>query len=160
MPRRRSASRYHRGGKGIRLDNHRRSRLAIVTGCRNCDHVATLQWASNSETDSVQRKASNSRERSRPATCLAIRFWTVFERASGTTNRNSRKPRARRLSRIAFIRSAVCATAFLHFCNALRAIVQTRASMLLDLKHGALAASGDSRRHLLRYWLSESHSAG
>jgi hypothetical protein len=56
--------------------------------------------------------ASDSRDRSRPATCLATRLRTAFERASGTNRRNSRKPLTRRRSRMAFIRSAVCATVF------------------------------------------------
>ena len=38
------------------------------------------------------------------ATCLAIRRRTIGERASGTSNRSSRMPCARRRSRIALIR--------------------------------------------------------
>src|ERR1700677_294063 len=97
------------GRERVRLHNHRRSWLTIVAGCRDCHHVAALHWPSNSETASAHRIASDSPERSRPATCLATRLRTAFERASGTTKRNSRKPRARRRSRIAFIRSAVSA---------------------------------------------------
>ncbi len=102
------------GRECIRLHNHRRTRLTIVAACCNCHHIAALHRASNSETDSVHRIAANSSDRSKPATCLATRLRTAFERASGTTSRNSRKPRARRRSRIAFIRSAVCAMVSLH----------------------------------------------
>ena len=95
--------------KGIRLHNHSWARFAVVSRCCHCYHVAALHPASNSEIVSVHRIASPSRERSRAATCLATRFLTALERASGTINRSSRRPRARRRSRIAFIRSAVCA---------------------------------------------------
>ena len=92
--------------QGIRLDNHRGTRLTLVAGCSNCNNIAASHRASNSETDSVHRIASNSRDRSSPATCLATRLRTAFDRASGTTKRSSRKPRARRRSRMVFIRSA------------------------------------------------------
>src|SRR5258708_26163674 len=97
----------------ICLHNHRRTRLTVVAACRNRHHIAALHSASNSETDSVQRIAADSSDRSKPATCLATGFRTALERASGTTRRNSRKPRVRRRSRIAFIRSAVRAMASL-----------------------------------------------
>ncbi len=92
--------------QGIRLNNHCGTRLTIVSSCCNCHYVAASHRASNSETNSVHRKASNSRDGSSPATCLATRLRTAFERASGTTKRSSRKPRARRRSRIILIRSA------------------------------------------------------
>jgi hypothetical protein len=95
--------------KGIRLHDHSWARFAVVSRCCHCYHVAALHPASNSEIVSVHRIASASRERSRAATCLATRFLTALERASGTIKRSSRRPRARRRSRIAFIRSAVCA---------------------------------------------------
>ena len=95
------------GRECVRLYNYCRARLTVVAACRNCHHVAALHWESNSDTDSIHCIAANSSERSKPATCLATRLRTAFERASGTIRRNSRKPRVRRRSRIAFIRSAV-----------------------------------------------------
>jgi hypothetical protein len=52
-------------------------------------------------TDSIHPNAASSWARSKPATSLATRRRIAFDRASGTTRRNSRKPRACRRSRIA-----------------------------------------------------------
>ena len=92
--------------KGIRLHNHGGPRLAIVPGSRNCDHVAAPHPRSNSDTASIHPNAPSSRAGFKPATSLATRRRIALDRASGTTRRNSRKPRARHRSRIAFIRSA------------------------------------------------------
>src|ERR1700722_4892079 len=92
--------------QSIRLDDHCGTWLAVVARCCNRYHVAALHRASNSETASIHPRASNSRDRTRPATSFAILLRTIFERASGTISRNSRRPRARRRSRMAFIRSA------------------------------------------------------
>ena len=100
---------HHRcmsSGKGIRLHNHGGPRLAIVPSRRNRDHVAAPHPRSNSDTASIHPNAASSRAGSKPATSLATRRRIALDRASGTTRRNSRKPRARHRSRIAFIRSA------------------------------------------------------
>src|SRR6185295_908153 len=96
--------------QGVGLHDYRRSRLAVVAGGSPCDDVATLHLQSNSETASIHLMASSSRSRSSAATALATRRLTAFERGSGTTRRSSRKPRARRRSRIARILSAASAT--------------------------------------------------
>jgi len=104
---------YHNRGmlirEGICLDNHCWAGLTIVAGRGDGHNITAPHRASNSDTDSLHRVASNSRVRSSPVTCLATRRRTARERASGTTKRNSRRPRARRRSRISFIRSAGCA---------------------------------------------------
>ena len=92
--------------KGIRLHDHGRPRFTIVARRRNRNHIAALHSRSNSDTASIHPNAASSRARSKPATSLAIRRRIVFDRASGTTRRNSRKPLACRRSRIALIRSA------------------------------------------------------
>jgi len=75
---------------------------------RNSHNVAAPHRSSNSATASIHFSASSSRDRSSAATCRATRRRTVLDRASGTTKRSSFKPRARRRSRMAFIRSAAC----------------------------------------------------
>ena len=61
---------------------------------------------SDSETASIHFSASSSSFESKAATCFATRRRTNFDAASGTTSRNSCKPRRRLRSRLAFIRSA------------------------------------------------------
>jgi len=100
---------HHRcvlGRKRIGLDDHRRSRFAIVPCRRNSYDVPAPHRSSNSATASIHFIASSSRVRSRAATSRAIRRRTALDLASGTTKRNSRKPRSRRRSRMAFMRSA------------------------------------------------------
>jgi hypothetical protein len=92
--------------EGLRLHDHRRPRLAIVARRSNRNHVAALHPRSNSDTASIHPNAASSCARSKPATSLATRLRIAFDRASGTTRRNSLKPRACRRSRIALIRSA------------------------------------------------------
>jgi hypothetical protein len=92
--------------ESIRLHDHRRSRLAIVARRSNRNHVAALHPRSNSDTASIHPNAASSCAGSNPATSLATRRRIAFDRASGTTRRNSRKPRACRRSRMARIRSA------------------------------------------------------
>jgi hypothetical protein len=93
--------------KGIRLDDNRRMRLSVVASRRDRNQVASSHRfvePSNSENASIQRSASSSPFRWSPATCFATRCRTDKERASGRTKRSSRRPRARRRSRIVFIR--------------------------------------------------------
>jgi hypothetical protein len=104
-------------GKRVRLHDHSGSRFAVVADCCHRYYVTSPHRPSNSETDSIQPIATNSRVRSRRATSFAIRRRTAFERASGTIKRNSRRPRALRRSRIAFIRSEGSAIGSLQ-CNA------------------------------------------
>ena len=73
--------------------------------CHNRNHIAAPHSRSKSDTTSIHPNAANSRVRFKPATSLAIRRRIAFDRASGTTRRNSRKPLACRRSRIALIRS-------------------------------------------------------
>src|SRR5580658_10232326 len=100
---------HHRrmgGWQGICLHNYRWSRFAVIASCRNRHDISAVHCPSNTETASIQFRASNSCDRSSPATCFATRLRTDLERASGTTRRNSRRPRALRRSRMAFIRAA------------------------------------------------------
>jgi len=94
--------------KRVSLHNHRWAWLAVVPCRRNSHDVAAPHRSSNSATASIHFSASSSRDRSSAATCRATRRRTVLDRASGTTKRSSLKPRARRRSRMAFIRSAAC----------------------------------------------------
>jgi hypothetical protein len=94
--------------KRVSLHNHRWAWFAVVPRRRNCHDVAAPHRSSNSATASIHFSASSSRDRSSAATCRATRRRTVLDRASGTIKRSSFKPRDRRRSRMAFIRSAAC----------------------------------------------------
>jgi hypothetical protein len=96
--------------QSIGLNDHGRSRLAVVARRGHGDDVTAPHRVSNSDTASIHLIASRSADGSRPATAFATRRRTAFERASGTIRRSSRKPRARRRSRIALILSAAKAT--------------------------------------------------
>ena len=102
---------HHRrmpGRERVSLHNHRWAWFAVVPCSRDSHNVAAPHRSSNSATASIHFSASSSRDRSSAATCRATRRRTVLDRASGTTKRSSFKPRARRRSRMAFIRSAAC----------------------------------------------------
>ncbi len=104
-----------RGRQRIRLHNHCGTRFAVVASRCNGHDVAAPHSESNSDTVSIHRMAPASSDRFRPATCMAMRLRTAFKRASGTIKRNSRRPLARRRSRIALIRSAVRAMILLRY---------------------------------------------
>jgi hypothetical protein len=90
----------------VGLHNYRWPWFAVVAGGRNSHDVTAFHRASNSATASIHFSASSSRDRSRAATSRATRLRTALDRASGTIKRNSRRPRARLRSRVAFMRSA------------------------------------------------------
>jgi hypothetical protein len=101
-------------GKSVALHHDRRSRLSVIARRRDDNDIATphcplASGASNSETASIQLRASSSWLLLRRLTWAATRFRTDANRASGTKRRNSRNPRRRR-SRIIRIRSAVALT--------------------------------------------------
>ena len=101
--------------KSVGLHNDRRSWFSVIAGRRDDHNIAAFHCplvlaASNSETASIQLKASSSWRWSRRPVCAATRFRTDANRGSGTTRRNSRSPRPRRRSRIILIRSAVAVT--------------------------------------------------
>jgi hypothetical protein len=70
-----------RRGQGIHLNDYCGTKLAVVARCCTRHHVAAPHRASNSETASIHPRASNSRDRSRPATSFAMRLRTTFDRA-------------------------------------------------------------------------------
>jgi hypothetical protein len=97
--------------KSIAALLHRAHALACIPACKEPVVVPGALFyrvasASNSEIVSFHRSASRSRSGFNPATCFATRRRTARERASATTRRSSRKPRAGRRCRIIFILSA------------------------------------------------------
>jgi hypothetical protein len=131
----------------VSLNDYRGSWLPVVARRCHGNDVASPHFESNSETASIQHIASRSARGSNLATCLAIRRRTTWERASGTINRSSRRPCARRRSRIALIRSD--ASAIYHLTvtrySVTRYVTQIKAApttVALDMESSAVAANG------------------